>query len=48
VLSDLTLHVGVRNVFDTLPPYDYYSMTYTSPLGDIYGRRYWISLKKQF
>jgi hypothetical protein len=47
LLSDLTIQFGIKNLFNTLPPFDaYYEPYYYSPYGDPRLRDYWISLKK--
>lgn len=48
LLSGLSIQLGVKNVFNQLPPYDYYYSYYTSPLGDLRLRSAWISIKKAF
>ena len=50
LLVGLTVQVGVRNVFNKVPPFDYfYSGTYyESPYGDLRLRTYWLSVKKAF
>jgi len=50
LLDGVTVQVGVRNIFDKVPPFDvkddaYY---YVSPYGDMRLRSYWISLRKEF
>ena len=46
----LTIQLGVRNIFDDVPPLDvsYSSNHYLSPYGDIRLRSYWINVKKSF
>lgn len=46
--SGLSIQLGVKNVFNTLPPYDYFYSYYTSPLGDARLRSVWVSVKKAF
>lgn len=48
--ADLTLQVGLRNVFNKAPPLDasFANNGYFSPYGDTRLRSYWISLKKAF
>lgn len=48
-LSDLTVQLGIRNVFNTLPPFDasFYPY-YFSPYGDARLRDYRVTLKKSF
>jgi outer membrane receptor protein involved in Fe transport len=50
VLDGLTVQVGVRNVFDKVPPLDVYYLGnyYESPYGDMRMRSYWITVKKAF
>lgn len=50
LLSDLTLQLGVRNVFNKVPPLDAFfsSNFYSSPYGDSRLRNYWIKVRKQF
>lgn len=51
LLSGVTLQAGVRNVFDKVPPYDFYysfSQYFLSPYGDTRLRSYWLSLTKAF
>ncbi|MEJ0038619.1 MAG: TonB-dependent receptor [Gammaproteobacteria bacterium] len=49
MLSDLTLQVGVNNVFNSAPPFDAYNRPYFySPLGDPRLRSYRLSLNKKF
>jgi len=51
VAQGLTLQLGVRNVFNTVPPFDaYYMLTHagTSPFADLRLRSYWVSVKKTF
>jgi len=50
LLSGLTVQVGVRNLFDRVPPFDvkYDNNYYLSPYGDLRLRSYWVSLKKEF
>jgi iron complex outermembrane recepter protein len=45
-LSGLSIQVGLKNVFDKVPPYDFAYSFYTSPYGDKRLRSYWISLRK--
>lgn len=49
-LDGLTVQVGMRNVFDKVPPFDaYYSSNYyLSPFGDVRLRSYWLSVRKSF
>ncbi|MBL9207510.1 MAG: TonB-dependent receptor [Opitutaceae bacterium] len=50
LLSGLSVQVGVRNVFDKVPPYDAYSSAvyFFSPYGDLRLRSTWVSVKKAF
>lgn len=51
ILNDLTLQVGVRNVFNKIPPLDAYpnwGNYYLSPYGDMRLRSYWLSVRKDF
>lgn len=48
LLSGLSLQMGVKNVFNRVPPYDYFYAYYTSPLGDVRLRSIWFSVKKTF
>lgn len=50
VLSDVSIRLGVKNVFDEKPPFDaFYSMTaYYSPFGDPRMRSYSLSISKAF
>lgn len=50
VLGGLTVQLGVRNLFNRVPPFDYfYSGNYfESPYGDLRLRTYWLSVKKTF
>jgi len=49
LLSNLTIQFGIKNLFNTLPPFDaYYRPYYYSPYGDPRLRSYRISLKKAF
>ncbi len=45
-----TVRLGVRNIFDSDPPFDafYAGTAYTSPFGDVRLRSYWLQLSKQF
>ncbi len=44
------LKLGVKNVFDTLPPFDAYytSMGYYSPFGDPRLRSFWLQASQSF
>jgi len=47
ILSNLTVQVGIKNLFNTLPPFDaYYNPYYYSPYGDPRLRDYRISIRK--
>jgi outer membrane receptor protein involved in Fe transport len=49
LLSDWSVASGVKNVFNTLPPFESYSFPYFyNYFGDIRLRDFWISLKKEF
>jgi iron complex outermembrane recepter protein len=48
LLSDLTLSFGIRNVFNTLPPFDVYSAYYYSSYGDPRLRDFRLTVKKSF
>lgn len=49
LLSGLTVQAGIKNVFNSSPPFDAnYSPYYLSPYGDARLRDYWISLSKAF
>jgi iron complex outermembrane recepter protein len=50
LLSGLSVQVGVRNVFNRVPPMDAYfaGNNYFSPYGDIRLRSYWVTVKKAF
>lgn len=49
MLSGLSAQLGVKNVFNHVPPIDvYYSPYYYSPFGDPRLRSYWLSLAKKF
>jgi outer membrane receptor protein involved in Fe transport len=51
LLAGVKLQVGIKNVFNALPPFDVYydaSNYFTSPYGDTRGRSYWVSVIKQF
>jgi iron complex outermembrane receptor protein len=51
LLSGVTVQLGVRNVFNKLPPFDYYYYNqnyYESPYGDLRLRTYWLTVKKTF
>jgi len=48
-LSNLTIQFGIKNLFNTLPPFDaFYSPYYYSPYGDPRLRDYWVSVRKGF
>jgi iron complex outermembrane receptor protein len=50
LLSGVNVKAGVKNVFDTSPPFDAYydSNLFLSPYGDLRLRSYWLSLTKSF
>lgn len=49
VMSNLTIEIGVKNVFNTLPPFDAAFIPYFySQYGDPWLRTYRISVKKEF
>ncbi len=50
VLDGVTVQLGVRNIFDQVPPIDTYytSNYYLSPFGDTRLRSFWLNLKKAF
>jgi iron complex outermembrane recepter protein len=50
LLSNITIQLGVKNVFNKLPPFDAYYSPYLnySPYGDARLRDYWISFSKSF
>ena len=51
LFANTTLQLGIKNVFDKLPPFDAYSAYapfYYSPYGDIRLRDLWFSVRKQF
>ncbi len=48
LLAGMTIQVGVKNIFEKLPPYDAGYSFYTSPYGDIRLRSYSISVRKSF
>jgi outer membrane receptor protein involved in Fe transport len=50
LLDGLTVQLGVRNIFNKVPPFDYYYSDnyYESPYGDLRLRSYWLSVKKTF
>lgn len=48
-LDGLTLQVGIKNVFNHVPPFDAaYNPYYYSPFGDPRLRSYWLSINKHF
>jgi iron complex outermembrane receptor protein len=48
-LSGLTIQFGIKNLFNTPPPFDAFSSPYFySPYGDPRLRDYWISIRKSF
>jgi outer membrane receptor protein involved in Fe transport len=42
------VQVGVKNVFNTKPPYDVATSIGYSAYGDLRLASYWLSLKKEF
>lgn len=49
LLADLRIQAGVKNVFDSAPPFDAaYRPRFISPFGDPRMRAYWVSLNKHF
>lgn len=49
LFSGLTVQIGVKNLFNRVPPFDaFYSPFYYSPYGDVRLREYWISIRKAF
>lgn len=51
MLDDLTLQLGVKNIFDRAPPLDAgmtSSYMWLSPFADIRLRSYWISARVAF
>jgi len=45
----LSIQLGIKNVFNTLPPFDVsYPPFYVSPLGDLRLRDVWLTVKKTF
>lgn len=48
LLSNLTVQFGIKNVFNTLPPFDAYAPYYYSTYGDARLRDFRISVEKSF
>lgn len=48
LLSNLTVQFGIRNVFNTLPPFDAYAPYYYSSYGDPRLRDFRITVEKRF
>jgi hypothetical protein len=49
LLSNVTIQFGIKNLFNTLPPFDaFYNPYYYSPYGDPRLRDYWVSVRKGF
>jgi len=46
--AGLAVQVGVNNVFNHAPPFDYFYSYYASPYGDLRLRSYWLNVKKAF
>jgi len=47
-LDNASIQLGVKNVFNTSPPFDYASALPYSAYGDLRLASYWFSLKKNF
>lgn len=49
LLDGVTIQFGLKNVFDTLPPFDAYRSPYfVSPYADFRLRTFWLNVKKEF
>jgi len=50
LLDGVNLQLGVRNIFDAVPPMDvnFVNNYYLSPYGDVRLRSYWLSARKSF
>jgi iron complex outermembrane recepter protein len=49
ITKGLTVELGIKNVFNTLPPFDaYFAPFYASPYGDLRLRDVWLTVKKAF
>ncbi len=49
LMSDWTIQAGIKNLFNTAPPFDpFYYPYYYSPYGDPRLRDLWVSVKKEF
>jgi iron complex outermembrane receptor protein len=49
ILSNVTVQVGIKNIFNTSPPFDaFYSPYFYSPYGDPRLRDYWLTVRKGF
>jgi iron complex outermembrane receptor protein len=48
-LSNVTIQFGIKNLFNTLPPFDAHNFPFFySPYGDPRLRDYWLSIRKSF
>lgn len=49
LLDGVSVQVGVRNVFDKVPPLDViYTSYFLSPYGDVSLRSFWVTVRKRF
>lgn len=48
LFSGMSVQLGIKNVFNTWPPFDAGFSFYTSPYGDPRLRTYSVSLRKEF
>ena len=49
VTDNLNLELGIKNVFDKMPPFDPFNAPFFySPYGDFLLRTYWLGVKKEF
>ena len=50
IADGVKLQAGIKNVFNAVPPFDALnsSVLYTSPLGDIRLRHFWLAVRKDF
>ncbi len=47
--ADMSVHIGVKNIFSHIPPYDAYTLpTYASPYGDPKLADYYLTVKKSW
>ncbi len=47
--ADTSVHLGVKNIFSHIPPYDAYTLpTYASPYGDLKLADYYLTVKKSW